>query len=218
MPALQLSVTSDFICPWCWIGHRHLQSALAAAPLTTPPHIRYLPFELNPDMPVDGVDRKTYRTAKFGSWARSQAMDADVTARGKAVGLVFDYERVAITPNTRRAHRLMAFAQAFGDARRAATLFDAIFAAYFQHGQDIGARDVLADLAVAAGFDRTAVRDFLAGNEGERDVVAAELGAVVAGIRAVPTIAIGDTYISGAQPARVLTDALVAADAALLST
>jgi predicted DsbA family dithiol-disulfide isomerase len=218
MPALQLSVTADFICPWCWIGHRHLQSALAAVSLKTPPHIRYLPFELNPDMPVDGVDRKTYRTAKFGSWARSQAMDADVAARGRAVGLAFDYDRVAITPNTRRAHRLMAFAQAFGNAQRTAVLFEAIFAAYFRDGRDIGARDVLADLAVDAGFDGAAVTDFLAGSEGERDVVAAELGAVVAGIRAVPTVAIGDTYISGAQPPRTLADALIAADAALSMT
>jgi predicted DsbA family dithiol-disulfide isomerase len=211
MSVLQLSVTSDFICPWCWIGHRHLQVAIASTPLQTPLQVRYLPFELNPEMPVEGVDRQAYRTAKFGSWARSQAMDAEVAARGKLVGLAFNYERVAITPNTRLAHRLMAFAQAFGDASRVDALFGSIFAAYFEAGQDIGVREVLVGLAAEAGFDANAVREFLTGSEGERDVVAAELSAVVAGIRAVPAIRIGDVHISGAQPAHVLADALRAA-------
>jgi predicted DsbA family dithiol-disulfide isomerase len=166
-------------------------------------------------MPVEGMDRRTYRTVKFGSWARSQAMDADVAARGRQVGLAFDFERIAITPNTRRAHRLMAFAQAFGDGVRAGRLFDAILSAYFQHGQDIGRRDVLVALAAENGFDAAAVHAFLAGQEGDMDVVSAELAAVHAGIRAVPSVVIGDVHISGAQPAQVLADALRTAQSAL---
>jgi len=208
MSALHIHVTADFVCPWCWIGYRHLKDAIVMAALEVPTHIHYLPFELNPDMPPEGMARRAYRTAKFGSWARSQMLDAEVVERGKSVGLCFYYERVAITPNTRLAHRLMAFAQAFGDASRIDTLFDSIFAAYFDAGQDIGKLDVLVRLAGKAGFDTDAVRDFLLSNAGDHDVIAAELSAMVAGVRAVPSIGIGDLTVHGAQAATVLRDAL----------
>jgi len=213
MSAVQVHVTADFVCPWCWIGYRLLKDAISMAALDVPPHIHYLPFELNPDMPPEGMARRAYRTAKFGSWARSQMLDAEVVERGKSVGLCFYYERVAITPNTRLAHRLMAFAQAFGDAPRVDALFDSIFAAYFDAGQDIGKLDVLASLAARAGFDADAVRDFLLSNAGNQDVIAAELSAMVAGVRAVPSVRIADTIIQGAQAATVLVDTLRAAEA-----
>ena len=184
------------------------------AALDVPPRVHYLPFELNPDMPPEGMARRAYRTAKFGSWARSQMLDAEVVERGKSVGLCFYYERVAITPNTRLAHRLMAFAQAFGDAPRVDALFDAIFAAYFDAGRDIGKLDVLVGLAAQAGFDAGAVRDFLISNAGDHDVVAAELSAMVAGVRAVPSVRIADMTINGAQATTVLVAALRSAEAA----
>jgi predicted DsbA family dithiol-disulfide isomerase len=217
MSAVQIHVTADFVCPWCWIGYRQLKDAIAMAGLDVPPHIHYLPFELNPDMPPEGMPRRAYRTAKFGSWARSQMLDAEVAARGKSVGLCFYYERVAITPNTRLAHRLMAFAQAFGDAARVDTLFDSIFAAYFDAGRDIGKLDVLVSLAARTGFDAEAVRDFLLSNAGDHDVIAAELSAMDAGVRAVPSIRIADMTISGAQAAVVLAESLQRARAALMS-
>lgn len=208
MRPLQLSVTADFACPWCWIGHRHLQAAVTSAQLDRPIRISYLPFELNPDMPVEGIDRKTYRTAKFGNWAWAQALDADVIAQGKLLGLHFNVEQVRLTPNTRRAHRLMAFAQAFGDAPRVDRLFDSIFAAYFAAGLDIGASDVLEGLAADAGFDAPAVRHFLVGSEGEREVIDAQRSAIAAGVQVVPTIRLGNRYISGTQPAKFLAQAL----------
>ena len=214
MSAVQIHVTADFVCPWCWIGYRHLKDAIAMAALDVPPRVHYLPFELNPDMPPEGMARRAYRTAKFGSWARSQMLDAEVVERGKSVGLCFYYERVAITPNTRLAHRLMAFAQAFGDAPRVDALFDAIFAAYFDAGRDIGKLDVLVGLAAQAGFDAGAVRDFLISNAGDHDVVAAELSAMVAGVRAVPSVRIADMTINGAQATTVLVAALRSAEAA----
>jgi len=94
----KIQVTYDFICPWCWIGEENLERALAASGFSTDRPISFLPYQLNPDMPVRGMDRKAYRSGKFGSWARSQAMDAQVTHAGKAVGLEFDYERVEKTP------------------------------------------------------------------------------------------------------------------------
>ena len=112
MKPVEVVVTSDFICPWCWIGHRNLKDGIAKAGLSADSvQVRFAPFELNPNMPREGQNRQTYRTGKFGSWARSQAMDAEVTMAGQRVGAEFNYDRVLVTPNTRLAHRLMFWAQ-----------------------------------------------------------------------------------------------------------
>lgn len=208
MNPLDIQVTYDFICPWCWIGHEHLKAALREADLAVAPTVKYLPYELNPAMPKDGIDRKAYRSAKFGSWARSQAMDADVALAGKRAGVEFNYDRVAVTPNTRLAHRLMFLAQSKGNAARTEALFEAVFSAYFSEGQNIGMAEVLASLAERAGFDASEVRSFLATNDGEREVVADELRAGATGIRSVPTIHVGGVPVSGAQPVSVLTQVL----------
>ena len=207
MKTLDILVTSDFICPWCWIGHRHLKSALAEVgpPAAT---IRYLPYELNPTLPTQGVDRKAYRSAKFGSWARSQAMDSEVTLAGKRAGLTFHYDRVTRTPNTRLAHRLMHFAQARDPGPSSDALFEAIFSAYFSEGRDIGAAEVLATLAVQAGFDADEVHAYLATTAGVREVEDAEREARRAGIQAVPAHRLAGIAVSGAQPASVFARVL----------
>ncbi|MDM8358412.1 DsbA family oxidoreductase [Pandoraea communis] len=207
MPSVEIQITYDFICPWCWIGRRHLQAALAQMP-DTAASIRYVPYELNPGMPKEGADRKAYRSAKFGSWARSQAMDADVTLAGQQAGAAFHYDRVTMTPNTRLAHRLMVYASRGGDAARTEALFESVFHAYFSEGRDIGKAEVLATLAGQAGFDAKEARDFLDSPAGEREVVAAERQAQANGVRSVPTLRIGNTPISGAQPSSALTQAL----------
>ncbi|VVD90165.1 DSBA oxidoreductase [Pandoraea horticolens] len=207
MPSVEIQITYDFICPWCWIGRRHLQAALAQMP-DTAFSIRYVPYELNPGMPKEGADRKAYRSAKFGSWARSQAMDADVTLAGRSVGAAFHYDRVTITPNTRLAHRLMIYAARRGDAAKTEALFESVFHAYFSEGQDIGKAEVLAALAGQVGFDAKEARDFLDSPAGEREVVAAELQAQANGVRSVPTLRIGNTSISGAQPSSTLIQAV----------
>ncbi|WP_341892025.1 DsbA family oxidoreductase [Variovorax sp. YR752] len=208
MTPIEIQITYDFICPWCWIGHEHLKAALKAADLSAPVVIRYVPYELNPTMPKNGVNRKAYRSAKFGTWARSQVMDADVTLAGQRAGVAFNYDRVAITPNTRLAHRLMFFAQGKGAVDKTASLFEAILEAYFSEGQDIGAVDVLVKLAERTGFDAEAVRSFLVTSNGEREVAEAELQAQTAGVRSVPTIRIGDVPVSGAQPPSVWVQVL----------
>jgi predicted DsbA family dithiol-disulfide isomerase len=197
MKSLEIQITSDFICPWCWIGHRHLKTALAEV---NPPGatLRYMPYELNPTLPTAGVDRKAYRSAKFGSWARSQAMDAEVTLQGKRAGLHFDYDRVSLTPNTRLAHRLMQFAQEAAPGPKSDVLMDLI----------IGAADVLAAVAAQAGFDADEVRAYLATTAGEREVADAEHEAQRVGIRAVPAIRVGGVPVSGAQPASVFAQVL----------
>ena len=215
MKPLVVQVTYDFLCPWCWIGQHHLRLAIGQAALPMPVELRYVPFELNPDMPVDGLSRKEYRTRKFGSWERSQAMDADIAQIGKRAGAEFNYDRMTVSPNTRRAHRMMHFVGAQGDAARVASLHEAVYSAYFHEGRDIGSIDVLVDLAAAGDFDGDAVRAYLASGKGEEEVVAAELEAQASGVHAVPNFEIGQQRISGAQPPALIAQALRAAAAEL---
>jgi predicted DsbA family dithiol-disulfide isomerase len=200
--ATSIDITSDFICPWCWIGHHHLKRALAQTGHSA--DIRYLPFELNPGMPAEGMSRHAYRSAKFGNWARSQSMDEDVTQAGKLVGLHFHYERIDWTPNTRLAHKLMAYAQQQGDSVQSGRLFEALFAAYFSHGLNIGKARVLADLAAAHGFDAEAALAYLYSDSADALVTAALDCARSSGIRSVPNLLIGSQRVSGAQTAESL--------------
>lgn len=211
MKSIDITITSDFICPWCWIGHANLKAGIERAGVGGRAVISYRPFELNPQMPKEGINRKEYRSRKFGSWARSQAMDAEVTLAGKRVGLEFNYDRVHVTPNTRMAHRLMHYAVAHGDTERTEKLFDAIPHAYFSLGRDIGSLDVLADIAASLGYDPVQVREYLCSTQGEADVVAQELQAQLDGVQSVPTILIGNRIVSGAQPPEVIERVLQAA-------
>jgi predicted DsbA family dithiol-disulfide isomerase len=202
----QIQVTYDFICPWCWIGEENVERAIAASGFSTDLQINFLPYQLNPDMPVRGMDRKAYRSGKFGSWARSQAMDAQVTHAGKAVGLEFDYERVEKTPNTMAAHRLV-WREQQAD-RDASFLVKAIFKAYFGEGRDIGDLNVLADIAAETGLEREAIFDFLNTEEGTAEVLTLEAQSKAFGVRSVPTIQIADDVISGAQPTEIMIQIL----------
>ncbi|UXU85478.1 DsbA family oxidoreductase [Burkholderia sp. S-53] len=212
MKPLEVTVTYDLICPWCWIAEHRLADAIDAAGLGGNVNVRFVPFELNPTMPAGGIDRKAYRSAKFGSWARSQALDAHVVEAGRAAGLVFDHARIARTPNTRLAHRLVWFAQ---QRDSAVALVDALFAAYFRDGRDIGDADVLAEIATGAGLQGDAVCAFLASGEGLDAVVALEAEAVREGVASVPSTRIGTLVVSGAQPAAVFRNALIDAQRAL---
>lgn len=193
---LTVTITSDFICPWCLVGERRLAKALASLPEGTTVQTRWRPFELNPDMPVQGVDRKTYRSMKFGNWARSQAMDAHTVEAGKGDGIAFDYAAIAKTPNTFLAHRLMQLAEREGVATAVA---GAVFSAYFEQGRDIGDAAVLADIAVENGLIREAVTAFLSSDDGVEEVRAAERIVQAQGVRSVPLFDIGGEIVSGAQ-------------------
>ena len=104
---LTIEVISDAICPWCWVGKRRLDRALAALSSEISATVTWRPFELNPDMPKEGLDRRAYRSRKFGSWEHSQALDAQVAAAAKAESLDFRHDRMERTPNTINAHRLI---------------------------------------------------------------------------------------------------------------
>jgi predicted DsbA family dithiol-disulfide isomerase len=212
MQAIQVEVNYDFICPWCWIGQRNLAAALVEAGAGAAVSIRYVPFELKPTMPVEGMDRRAYRTQKFGSWARSQSMDAQVTAAGLATGAQFNYDEVLRTPNTRLAHRLMQFAQQRNEPHKTAALYQALYAAYFAEGRDIGLLETLVAIASEQDFEADEVRAYLLSAAGNQEIDAARDRADILGVQAVPTILIDGRAISGAQPPVVFTNALRSAE------
>src|SRR6516225_5115308 len=147
--ALLVDVLSDVICPWCYIGKRRLEKAVAA--LGGPVKVRWLPFQLNPTMPKQGISRREYRTKKFGSWERSQELDARVIEVGKAEGIHFAFDRIERTPNTLDAHRLIWLAEKQGVQ---GAVVEALFCAYFTEGRDISHRQGLLAVVAGAGLDR----------------------------------------------------------------
>ena len=149
--ALDLSVVSDAICPWCYVGKRRLEQAIALMDGVRPVRVAWRPFELNPQMPKEGIERREYRMRKFGSWERSLALDAQLTEVGKSVGIDFRYDLITRTPNTFDAHRLIWLSGHLGvqDA-----MVETLFRGYFCEGRDIGDTGVLTELAASAGIDR----------------------------------------------------------------
>lgn len=192
---MKLEVASDVICPWCYIGKRRLERALSLLKNELSPQIRWLPFQLNPGMPEEGVPRAEYRRAKFGSLERSRQLDARVIAEGKSEGIDFAFDRIQRTPNTTQAHRLIALAE---DQN---AVVDALFRAYFEDARDIGDPAVLADIAAQCGVKGWPER--------APDVSALEDEVRAMGISAVPTFIFDrKSGISGAYPAATLAQAI----------
>ena len=210
---MTVDIVSDVVCPWCYIGKRRLEAALAgrAAP---PPRIRWHPFQLNPDIPAGGVDRRSYLEQKFGGPERAREIYARVEAAGREVGIPFAFDRIERQPNTVDAHRLIAWAQ--GEAPAVADrLVERLFEAYFTEGADIGSLDVLVRLASESGCDEAAARVHLASDAGRDAVAAADARTKSMGIGGVPFFIFnGRLAVSGAQPAEVLRDALEQAESA----
>jgi predicted DsbA family dithiol-disulfide isomerase len=197
---LTIEVVSDVICPWCYIGKRRLEKALALMDAGVAPEIRWLPFQLNPDMPRDGVARAEYRRAKFGSVERGRELDARVAAEGQREGIAFAFDRMQRTPNTVAAHKLIELAQKQG---RAGAVVDALFRAYFELAEDIGDDAVLDRIATAA-----AVLGWPAEADASR-VAALEESMRGLGISAVPTFIFDRKLgVSGAQPPESLAAAM----------
>lgn len=205
----RIDVVSDAICPWCWVGKRNLEGALAILAAAGERFaVHWRAFQLNPDMPAEGVDRASYRAAKFGSEERGRELDAQVAAAGRAAGLEFRHDLMRRTPNTIAAHRLIRWAGEQGLALQAAVQ-EALFRAYFQEGRDIGQPEVLAALAGEAGLDAAAAAAFLAGGEGAEEVRAEDAGFRQAGLSGVPTFALeGHVLFSGAMPAERIAEAI----------
>jgi predicted DsbA family dithiol-disulfide isomerase len=204
---LRIDIVSDAICPWCYIGKRQLERALAM--LATEGlrfSVHWNPFQLNPDMPKEGRDRAAYRAMKFGSAERARELDERVGAAAAGVGLAFRQDLMLRTPNTIDAHRLIWLAGKEGVQDAA---MEAVFVAYFTQGRDIGDLEVLADCAAQAGMDRVAVADFLAGDVAAQEMLAADRAAREAGVNGVPSFFLdGYGLFSGAMPAETMAEAL----------
>lgn len=205
-PAGRIDVISDAICPWCYIGKRQLERALGI--LESQHKLRFSvawhPFQLNPEMPAEGVDRLQYRISKFGSAERSQQMDARITEVAAGVGLSFHLEKLTRTPNTVKAHRLIRLA---GQKGVQDSVVEALFDGYFCNGADIGDDKTLADIGHRGGLDAETVLAMLAGDEGRREVLAGDQMARNAGIQGVPSFALqGHVLFSGAIPAEEMVD------------
>src|SRR6516162_1338637 len=211
-PPLSITVYSDVICPWCYVGKRRLEAALAEPGMPAPIHLAWRPFELNPEMPVEGVERKVYRDRKFGA-ARSAELDARMLATGREVGIAFAFEHMERTPNTRLAHRLIWEADRQG---RQEAVVERLFHGYFEQGLDIGRREVLARIATEAGLDADGAERALAEPASLEAVRTLEQQGYAMGIEGVPFFILLAKYgVSGAQPSAFWREALpkVAAEA-----
>ena len=199
---LAIEVISDAICPWCWVAKRRLDRAIAALAPDVTASVTWRPFELNPEMPKAGLDRRAYRSAKFGSWQRSQALDAQVAAAGRLDGLVFNHDKMERTPNTVDAHRLIRMASQQG---KQDVVVEGLFAAYFNEGRDVGDSAVLADVGASAGLDRARIMAMLASDEGLAEVRSDLQRAVNLRVSGVPTVLVdGIPLFSGAIRAELM--------------
>ena len=202
---LTADVISDVICPWCFVGKRRLETAIRALDGQHEVSIRWHPFQLNPQMPQQGMNRRDYRTAKFGSWAKSLALDAQMKEVGASEGIAFALDRIARTPNTLDAHRLIWLA---GEEGVQDAVVEALFRGYFCEGRDIGDRETLLDVVAGAGLSRGRAQEVLDSSEGLDAIRAAEERARQLGVQGVPFFSInGEFALSGAQKPEVFLTA-----------
>ena len=209
--AVVVDVVSDVVCPWCYIGKRRLEAAIAqlrASDPDLPFEIRWHPFQLNPDLPPEGVDRNAYLEAKFGGPERAKQVYERVVAAGRSVEIPFAFDAITRQPNTLEAHRLVAWAQSRreGDAD---ALVEGLFRANFIEGRYVGDHEELVKIAAAAGYDPTDAREFLA-SDALKDIVAqSDLRAREMGIGGVPFFIFdGKTAVSGAQEPATIVEAI----------
>jgi predicted DsbA family dithiol-disulfide isomerase len=204
---IRLDIFSDPVCPWCFIGKANLDRALAAAP-DHPFLIQWHPFQLNPEMPAEGTDKRAYLEARFGGPARVDAIHERLREVARDAGVALDPDRPKRMPNTLDAHRLIHWA---GIEGRQMAVVSALFSAYWTGGRDIGDAEVLAQIAGACGMDQAATLRLLAGDADADDIRARDADARAKGVDAVPTFLIAGQYVvSGAQPpdlwSRVIED------------
>lgn len=190
-----VDVISDVICPWCYIGKRRLEKAIAA--FAGQVKVHWLPFQMNPSMPKDGISRREYRTRKFGSWERSLELDAQVAAAGQAEGIDFAFDRIERTPNTLDAHQLIWSADKEGVQ---GAVVEALFRAYFTEGRDISKRQTLLDVVSEAGLNRDKAEGVLNGHEGLEAIQEASKLARRYRVDGVPFFIVNDEItLAGAQ-------------------
>lgn len=193
---ITLDIYSDPVCPWCFIGKARLDRALESRP-DHPFDIRWHPFQLNPDMPADGMDRNEYMSLKFGDAAAVLDAYRPVIDAAQDTGLVLDLPAITRTPNTLDAHRLIHWAGLEG---RQTAMVSTLFRAYFQQGRDIGDMATLLELAQSVGLDRNLIARLLDSDADRALIATADRDARARGISGVPFFIVAQQYaVSGAQ-------------------
>jgi predicted DsbA family dithiol-disulfide isomerase len=193
----RLEIYSDVVCPWCYLGAANLMRALGELE-AHPFAIRWRPFLLDRSIPPEGLDRDAYIRARFRDPRRLDEPHARLTAMGRDVGIDFRFDRITRAPSTVDAHRLIRWAEPEGLQTRTAM---ALFARYFEAGEDVSDRRVLCDAAVEAGMDGAVVAQLLAGDADRAEIRAEAETAEAMGVTGVPTFVLGGRYAaSGAQP------------------
>jgi predicted DsbA family dithiol-disulfide isomerase len=207
---LRIDIISDVVCPWCFIGKRNLDAALrmyrAQYPEAEEPAVRWLPFQLNPDLPVEGVPRSEYTSQKFGGPDNAREIYARVAAAGANAGIAFEFGRIAVQPNTLQAHRVVHFAARENSQHE---VVESLFQGYFLEGCDLTSDETLADLAARGGLNRNELLKYL-GTEEDRDlIVRQDAHARQIGIQGVPFFIVAERLgVSGAQPPGVLFEVM----------
>jgi predicted DsbA family dithiol-disulfide isomerase len=202
---LIIDIVSDVVCPWCYVGKKHLEAALAEMP-EIDAVVRWHPFQLDPTIPPEGFDRKSYMRQKFGDDGRLEAAHQRLEMLGAQNGIGFQFGAITRSPNTLDAHRLIRWAS---DAGLQDTMVQSLFQAYFEEGRDIGDRAVLALIAERAGLEADAILERLGSDDDAENISIeiAEAGRI--GVTGVPFFILAQKLaVSGAQPADVLIDAI----------
>lgn len=194
---VRLDIISDPICPWCYVGKANLDKALADHP-DHPFTIEWHPFQLNPDMPLEGMDRRAYLEGKFGGKAGAVKAYAPLVKAAEDAGITLNLEAIKTTPNTVNAHRLIHWAGLEG---RQPAVVSALFQAYFVEGRDLGDTDVLADIADTVGMDAALTRRLLNGDQDIADIQERDKHSRKMGVTGVPCFIVASQHaVPGAQP------------------
>ena len=193
---MNVIIVSDTVCPWCFVGKRRFERALAERPQITL-DIEWRPFQLNPQMPAEGLDRKTYMRAKLGSDEQAKEIYQAIEQAGDAENIPFAFDAMTRVPNTVASHRLISWSLQFG---RQDSVVEGLFRCYFEDGKDIGDIDVLAAAAGEAGLDEADAAAYLASDEGVEQTITESQEAQQRGISGVPCFIFDGKYaVSGAQ-------------------
>ena len=205
-PVIKIDIVSDVVCPWCYIGKRRIEKAMKALSGEFEFDVNYLPFELNPQMPKEGLIQKEYLSKKFGSEEKYNQIIDRVKGVAAEEGLHFDFIKQKISPNTNDAHRLIWFAKKEGNQLE---VKEALMKAYFEEGIDLSKKENLIAVASSAGLDAARAALFLDSEEGVAEVSALQALNHQRGISGVPFyIIINQHGISGAQPSDVFVQVL----------
>ncbi|MBY6055240.1 DsbA family oxidoreductase [Leisingera daeponensis] len=197
MATVKLDILSDPICPWCYIGKTHLDKALAEVP-DHPFVIEWHPFQLNPDMPREGMDRREYLERKFGGKEGAVKAYAPVVEHAEKAGLTINFEAMQRTPNTLDAHRLIHWA---GIEGKQTQVVDALFQAYFVDAKDIGDHAVLAEIAQEADMEADVAARLLEGDSDVQEIRDRDAHSRKMGVSSVPTFIVANQHaVPGAQP------------------